>query len=179
MLNSEEKNYLLRLARHVIEALAAGDSFSEDNFTSTKLDEYCGVFVTIHQHSELRGCIGYVEGTRPLKQAVREMAAAAAFEDPRFPQVTKEDVPDLNIEISVLSPLKEITSVDEIEVGKHGLIVENGLLRGLLLPQVATEQEWNRQQFLEFTCIKAGLNSDAWKDPETKIQTFIAEIFSE
>jgi AmmeMemoRadiSam system protein A len=179
MINSEEKQYLLRLARQVIEALAAGDSFAEDDFTSANLDEYCGAFVTIHQHGELRGCIGYVEGTRPLKQAVREMAAAAAFEDPRFPQVTKEDVPDLDIEISVLSPIKEINSVDEIEVGKHGLIVKNGLHKGLLLPQVATEQDWNRQQFLEFTCIKAGLHSDAWNDPQTKIQTFTAEIFSE
>jgi AmmeMemoRadiSam system protein A len=179
MLNSEEKDYLLKLARYVIETLAAGDALEQDDFTSPTLEELCGAFVTLNQNGELRGCIGYVEGTRPLKQAVREMAAAAAFEDPRFPQVTQEDVPDLDIEISVLSPLKQISSVDEIEVGTHGLVVENILQRGLLLPQVAIEQEWNGQQFLESTCLKAGLNSDAWKDPETKIHTFTAEIFSE
>ncbi len=115
----------------------------------------------------------------PLQHAVEEMAAAAAFDDPRFPPIDKTEINDIEIEISVLSPLQFIKEVSEIEVGEHGLIIEQHLRRGLLLPQVAVEYEWDTVTFLEQTCQKAGLPSSAWQDEATKIQIFSAEIFSE
>jgi AmmeMemoRadiSam system protein A len=105
------------------------------------------------------------------------MAEAAAFDDPRFPPVTKEELKDLSIEISVLTPFKQITDVSEIEVGKHGIYMERGFYSGLLLPQVATEYGWDRETFLEQTCRKAGLPPDAWKEKNTKIYIFSADIF--
>jgi len=105
------------------------------------------------------------------------MAAAAAFQDPRFPPVTKKELKDLDIEISVLTPFEQITDVNKIEVGKHGIYMERGFYSGLLLPQVATEYGWGRETFLEHTCRKAGLPPDAWKDKETRIYIFSADIF--
>ncbi len=178
-LNREEKIYLLKLARETIETQLKYHRNPETKPISPKVQEKFGVFVTLHKFGELRGCIGYVEGIKPLYQAVMDMAKAAAFEDPRFPPVELSEVPDLDIEISVLSPLKKIESIDEIVIGKHGLIMQRGFHRGLLLPQVATEWNWNREEFLRQTCLKAGLPPDAWKDPETEIYIFSAEIFSE
>jgi AmmeMemoRadiSam system protein A len=106
-----------------------------------------------------------------------EMAQAAAFEDPRFPPLTQKELADLEIEISVLTPFRQVRDVTEIEVGKHGLFLERGGRSGLLLPQVATEYRWDRQTFLEHTCLKAGLPREAWQDPETRIYVFSAEIF--
>jgi AmmeMemoRadiSam system protein A len=151
---------------------------SPDFFSETLKTEY-GIFVTLHKNSELRGCIGYVEGIRPLQHAVEEMAISAAFKDPRFPPVTAEEFEILELEISVLSPLQEIQNIEEIEVGTHGLVIEKGYYRGLLLPQVAVEYKWDRETFLKHTCHKAGLAEDAWKDKSTKIKIFSAEIFSE
>jgi AmmeMemoRadiSam system protein A len=127
----------------------------------------------------LRGCIGHLEAVQPLLQTVREMAAAAAFHDPRFRPLKKEELADLEIEISVLSPMRLIQSTDEIEVGRHGLYVVQGFCRGLLLPQVATQYNWDRLAFLEQTCCKAGLHPDAWKEPSTKIYIFTADIFAD
>ncbi len=107
------------------------------------------------------------------------MSIAAAFEDPRFPSVKKDEIEDIEIEISVLSPLETISDTSQIEIGRHGIIIEKGLMRGLLLPQVATDYNWDVQTFLEQTCQKAGLPADAWRDESTKIQIFSAEIFSE
>ncbi|OGB60645.1 MAG: hypothetical protein A2Y94_03355 [Caldithrix sp. RBG_13_44_9] len=107
------------------------------------------------------------------------MAKSAAFNDPRFNPVVKKEIPDLEIEISVLSPLKKVKDVKEIQVGKHGIIIQQGFQRGLLLPQVATEWGWNREEFLEQTCHKAGLPADAWEDPSSEIFIFSAEIFNE
>jgi len=146
---------------------------------SDTLSSKLGVFVTLHKLGELRGCIGYVEGIRPLQEAVIEMAQSAAFNDPRFAPVTSEEVNDLELEISVLSPISEVENIDDIEIGKHGLIIEQGFFKGLLLPQVATEQNWNRKEFLQHTCRKAGLPVNAWKEQNTKIYAFSAEIFSE
>jgi AmmeMemoRadiSam system protein A len=112
-----------------------------------------------------------------LYKSVEEMAAAAAFQDPRFPPVSKSELKDLDIEISVLTPFKQITHVSEIEVGKHGIYMERGFYSGLLLPQVATEYGWDRDTFLEHTCRKAGLPPDAWKDKDTRIYIFSADIF--
>ena len=176
-LSEEEKKTLYQIARTVIWKKASGGNIPEFTVESKRLKEPRGVFVTIHKQGALRGCIGYIRGTKPLYNAVEEMAAAAAFNDPRFPPVTEKELNDLDIEISVLTPLKEIDDVDEIEVGKHGIFVERGLHSGLLLPQVATEYGWDRETFLEQTCLKAGLPRNAGKDRETKIYVFSADIF--
>lgn len=178
-LNKEEKVYLLKLVRQTILTYLEKQEYPSTKPISEKLEEKFGVFVTLHEHGQLRGCIGYVEGIKPLYQAVMDMARSAAFSDPRFPPVKKEEVKDLEIEISVLSPLKKIKDVSEIQVGKHGIIIQKGFRRGLLLPQVATEWHWNREEFLRQTCFKAGLPAEAWQDPATEISIFSAEIFNE
>ncbi len=179
LLNKDEQIFLLRLARSVIAAKSMGKEYTPDNFPSDTLNTDMGVFVTLNSNSELRGCIGYVEGIAPLRQAVAEMAQAAAFEDPRFSPVSVEELDDLEIEISVLSPLKEISDISEITVGVHGIIIEKNFYKGLLLPQVATEYGWDRNMFLEHTCVKAGLSKDAWQQDDIIIKIFSAEIFSE
>ena len=143
------------------------------------LHQLSGAFVTIREENELRGCIGYIEGIKPLVEAVQEVAAKAAIDDPRFLPVSEEELGVIEIELSVISPLKHIKTVDEIEVGKHGLLIELRNYRGLLLPQVATEHKWDRETFLNQTARKAGLSSYAWKDPDVKISIFTAEIFGE
>lgn len=178
-LNQQEKVYLLELARKTIQNLVEKGDFPETKPISEKVQQNFGVFVTLNKNGHLRGCIGFIEGVKPLYKVIMEMAKSAAFNDPRFPPVKAEEVSSLEIEISVLSPLKKIKDVKEIEVGKHGIIIQRGFYRGLLLPQVATEWGWNREEFLAQTCHKAGLPTDAWKDPDTEIQIFSAEIFSE
>jgi len=178
-LNHDEKIYLLSLARTTISHYLETQKLPSTLPVSDKLREKFGVFVTLHKNGQLRGCIGYIEGIAPLYQAVMEMAKSAAFNDPRFNPVVKKEIPDLEIEISVLSPLKKVKDVKEIQVGKHGIIIQQGFQRGLLLPQVATEWGWNREEFLEQTCHKAGLPADAWKDTSSEIYIFSAEIFSE
>jgi AmmeMemoRadiSam system protein A len=125
----------------------------------------------------LRGCIGSLDASDPLYLTVEEMAQAAAFRDPRFRPVSEDELPYLDLEISVLTPMREIDDQDEIEVGKHGIMIKKGRLSGLLLPQVASERNWDRITFLEETCRKAGLPRDAWKDKETKIYVFSADVF--
>jgi len=178
-LNDQEKQYLLDLVRNTIVNILETGEFPETEPVSEKMREKYGVFVTLHKEGNLRGCIGYIEGVDQLYKSVMNMSKSAAFQDPRFPPVEKKEVDQLEIEISVLSPIKKIESVDEIQVGKHGLIVQQGPYRGLLLPQVATEWGWDKLQFLEQTCRKAGLSTDAWKNTETDIYIFSAEIFSE
>jgi AmmeMemoRadiSam system protein A len=156
---------------------ASGKEVPKFQVKSEKLNELRGAFVTITKKGSLRGCIGHIKGVKPLYKSVEEMAAAAAFQDPRFPPVTKKELKDLDIEISVLTPFEQISDVSEIEVGKHGLYIERGFYSGLLLPQVATEYNWDRDTFLEHTCRKAGLPPDAWKDKETRIYIFSADIF--
>jgi AmmeMemoRadiSam system protein A len=157
--------------------VARGKPVPEFTVDSQALKEKKGVFVTVKKRGQLRGCIGYTRGVKPLYKIVGEMAVAAAFHDPRFTPVTEAELSDLEIEISVLTPLKRIKDVEEIEVGKHGLLIEKGFRSGLLLPQVATEYGWDRKAFLEHTCLKAGLPRDAWKDGKTSICTFSAEVF--
>jgi AmmeMemoRadiSam system protein A len=178
-LNKEEKVFLLKLVRSTITQYLKNGKLPETKPDSKKLYEKFGVFVTLHKKGKLRGCIGYVEGVDSLFKAVKTMAYSAAFRDPRFPPVVEKELDDIDIEISVLSPLKKIKNVNEIVVGKHGLIVQQGLSRGLLLPQVATEWGWDRTKFLEQTCLKAGLPQDAWQHEHTDIYIFTAEIFSE
>jgi len=178
-LTKREKEFLLNLARKVIFARANNITWNKEEILSKSLNVSFGAFVTLHKNSQLRGCIGYVEGIMPVQRAVEEMAVSAAFDDPRFPSVDKTEIDDIEIEISVLSPLQSIKEIEEIKVGKHGLIIEQNLRRGLLLPQVAMEYEWDTITFLEQTCQKAGLASSAWQEETTKIQIFSAEIFSE
>ena len=179
LLNEEERAYLLQLARNTIYKTAKGETPETPEYFSETLSRKLGVFVTLHKLGELRGCIGFIEGIRPLQDAVIEMAQSAAFNDPRFAPVSADEVDDLDLEISVLSPVEELSNVDEIEIGRHGLIIEQGFYKGLLLPQVATENNWDRTEFLQHTCRKAGLPMDAWQDRNTKIFAFSAEIFSE
>jgi len=176
-LSEEEKKTLHEIAHTVIWNKASGKEVPKFQVKSEKLNELRGAFVTINKKGSLRGCIGHIKGVKPLYKSVEEMAAAAAFQDPRFPPVTKKELKDLDIEISVLTPFEQITDVNEIEVGKHGLYMEKGFHSGLLLPQVATEYNWDRDTFLEHTCRKAGLPPDAWKEKDTKIYIFSADIF--
>lgn len=176
-LSEEEKKTLHEIARTVIENKAKGKPVPEYKIDSPTLKENRGAFVSIHKRGQLRGCIGYIEGRGPLYRTIEEMAEAAAFRDPRFMPVTDKELPDLDIEISVLTPLKRITDVNEIEVGKHGIYIKQGWYSGLLLPQVATEYGWDRRTFLEHTCLKAGLPPHAWKDKDTEIYIFSADIF--
>jgi AmmeMemoRadiSam system protein A len=138
----------------------------------------CGVFVTLHAGKRLRGCIGVIEAREPLGESIARCAASAALEDPRFSPMQPEELRDLEIEVSLLSPLQRIRP-EEIEVGKHGLLVEQGHHRGLLLPQVAVEHHLEREQFLRETCYKAGLPTDAWQAAETRIYCFSCEIVTE
>jgi len=141
------------------------------------LGEEWGAFVTLNKKGQLRGCIGHIIGDRPLINTVAEMARAAALQDPRFPPVRPSELPDIEFEISVLTPIRTIDDIEEIKVGRDGIIITRGMNRGLLLPQVATEYGWDRTTFLEHTCVKAGLPRNAWKDEGTVIEMFSAEVF--
>jgi MEMO1 family protein len=176
-LSEEDKKTLHQIAKTVIEDKVKGKVAPEFKIDSPLLKENRGAFVTINKKGQLRGCIGYIEGRGPLHKTIEEMAEAAAFRDPRFPPVKEKELPELEIEISVLTPLKKITEVNEIEVGKHGIYIKKGWFSGLLLPQVATDYGWDRQTFLEHTCQKAGLPSNAWKEKDAEIYIFSADIF--
>jgi len=170
----EERAELLRLAHEAIEA-ALADRKLELNSASPRLLEPRGAFTTLHLEGKLRGCVGYVYPVKALCRTVTETAAAAAFNDTRFPPVTAEEAPRLKVEISVLSPLVPIAAED-IEAGRHGLVVTLGSRRGLLLPQVAVEFNWDSRTLLEETCHKAGLPHDAWERGAI-IEAFTAEVF--
>ncbi len=178
-LTKEERAELREIARKAIEdRLSSGASISPGVETaSRKLKEPRGAFVTLYRKGELRGCIGQIVPKMPLGEAVAAMAQEAAFRDPRFTPVRSEELDDLKIEISVLTPLQKIDSTDEIQVGKHGILIVRDASMGLLLPQVATEYNWDRNQFLEHCCLKAGLPGNAWKDKETEIYIFSADVF--
>lgn len=176
-LTAEEKELLHRIARESIEAKFRHEKVRKDYELSPTLKEPRGAFVTLNKHGQLRGCIGHIIAHYPLAETISQMAVAAAFQDPRFPSVTEDELKDLDIEISVLTPLRKITDVGEIKVGEHGIYIKKGVYSGLLLPQVATEYGWDRNTFLEHTCMKAGLPSDAWKDGKAEIYIFSADIF--
>jgi AmmeMemoRadiSam system protein A len=174
--SAEERRVLLDVAHRSIEARLRGERV-QPVAPSQHLAESRGAFTTLHLHGRLRGCIGYVAPILPLISTVAETAAAAAFEDPRFDEVTEQEAPDLKIEISVLTVPKPIDPEDVI-VGRHGLIVTQHSRRGLLLPQVPLEYGWDRETFLSQTCMKAGLPPDAWRHG-AKLEAFTAEVFSE
>ena len=177
-LSEEDRNAILELARQgVLHAVCHERPLS--SFPTTGIfAEHRGLFVTLHVAKKLRGCIGMIEGNVSLGETVARCAADAALHDPRFSRMREEEMAGLEIEVSLLSPLEPIRP-EEVEIGTHGLLLECGPRRGLLLPQVALEHRLNREQFLAETCAKAGLPRDAWKDPETKLYGFQCEIIAE
>jgi AmmeMemoRadiSam system protein A len=174
--SAEERRLLLQLAHDAINA-ALDERELQLPATSESLQQPRGAFTTLHLLGEVRGCVGYVFPVAPLFQTVIETARAAAFQDVRFLPVTREEAAQLQISISVLSPLFSIKA-EEVELGKHGLLISCGNRRGLLLPQVPAEHGWDRVTFLEQTCRKAGLPPDAWQHDAT-LEAFTAEIFGE
>ena len=178
-LSTDDRKELLLIARDSIAAAVKSKPTPPLRPSSETLNQLCGAFVTLHLQGELRGCIGYIEPRFPLRETVEEVAQKAALEDPRFPPLTSKEFEKVEIEISVLSPLKKVSDVNEIVVGTHGLVIDAGYTRGLLLPQVATEWGWGREQFLSQTCRKAGLQADAWKQKKVTIYSFTSAVFSE
>jgi AmmeMemoRadiSam system protein A len=179
MLTPEEKRELMVIARRAIGDALHGRSSVVQIPAEGNLSRPGGAFVTIRIEGNLRGCIGYIQAPLPLAEVVAEVAQKAATEDPRFPPLSSEEFDRAGIEISVLSPLRRIAGVDEIQVGVHGLLLELRQARGLLLPQVAVEYGWDRETFLENTARKAGLPRHAWMDPDAEIYIFAAEIIHE
>jgi AmmeMemoRadiSam system protein B/AmmeMemoRadiSam system protein A len=173
-----EKVELLDLARRTIEAKILGKPLPDSETDSPRLKEKMGAFVTITKHGQLRGCIGHIRGTEPLNTTISKMAIAAATEDPRFPPLSPGELDDISLEISVLTPFRKIASPDEIQVGRDGIYIEKGFNHGLLLPQVATEYGWTRDEFLDHTCLKAGLPKGDWREG-ADIYIFSAQVFNE
>ena len=177
-LGKNEQDFLLDVARKTI--IQHTERGTTPNIFSDKprLDRKCGAFVTLHERGgALRGCIGYVEAVKPLLQTVIEMAVACSSRDPRFSPITPDELPNLDLEISIITPLEKIQQAERICVGRHGLMIKKGPRSGLLLPQVAAELGWNCHRFLEETCRKAGLERDAWKEVDAKLFIFSAQVF--
>ncbi len=174
--SDEERRVLKELARASIEKVLFGKEERPPDIPPA-LKKKRGAFVCLKTWGELKGCIGYLRAQMPLDETVRRMAVEAAFHDPRFVPLDAREWEHTDIEISVLTPMRKIRDVDEIQVGIHGLYVESGSFSGLLLPQVATEHGLDRQTFLEYTCEKAGLPRDAWQSERTNIYIFSADVF--
>jgi AmmeMemoRadiSam system protein A len=181
MLNPEQRNRLLQIARSSIAAVLEG---RRPDLNPGHLDEVLrrpsGAFVSLHKSGrELRGCIGSIQPVHPLYLAISDSAINAAFRDPRFFPLARQELVDVHIEISVMSPIVPVRHPEEIEVGRDGLIISRGRHAGLLLPQVATEYGWDRNTFLEQTCMKAGLPAGVWRSADCLIERFSAEVFGE
>ncbi|MBN1526050.1 MAG: AmmeMemoRadiSam system protein B [Candidatus Omnitrophica bacterium] len=180
MLNDNQRKRLLQIARESMTAflrLKERKRFSEDD---PVLNKELGAFVTLRENGELRGCIGNMIGQGPLYKTVADMAIEAATGDPRFRPLSSRELSDIDIEISVLSPLKKVSGPEEVEIPGHGVLVRRGFRSGVYLPQVATEAGWDKEEFLTSLCgQKAGISPDAWKDPATEMYVFRAEVFSE
>ncbi len=181
MLNEEQRQRLLKLARTSIESILEGRSpaLSEGDYDEA-LRRPAGAFVTLRtRRGDLRGCIGSIWAVEPLFKAVASSAVSAAFRDPRFFPVLAEEMPKLDLEISVMGPIEPVRDILEIEIGRDGLIISRGRFAGLLLPQVATEYGWDRETFLDQACVKAGLPAGSWRSEDTRIEKFAAEVFGE
>ncbi len=177
MLTDAQKQALVELAHRCVVATVTG---TPPPTLSVTLPDASGVFVTIKRRGELRGCLGTLQCHRGLAGEVARCAADAATDDPRFPPVSVDELPDVSVEVSVLGPLEPIDPRDPgaIVIGRHGLVAEQGPRRGLLLPQVATEWDWNVEQFLRQTCLKAGLDPDAWLH-DARISRFEAQVIGD
>lgn len=180
-ITDNEKKLLLKIAREAIEGKIAGRNGNNQilgHLPDTFKERY-GAFVTLHKKGTLRGCIGHLMGISPLYITIDEMAQAAAFEDPRFMPIKSEELGDINIEISILSPMEKISSLDEIIVGQHGIYLKKGGYSGTLLPQVAPEQGWDRETLFKQCCIKAGLPPSALPDGDIDVFIYSAVVFRE
>ena len=184
MLSDRAGEYLVKIAKQAIEYyLETKERMEIPEDYPIELDEKLGVFVTLNKNNALRGCIGYAEPIEPAIKATIDVAIAAAFNDPRFSAVTKDEYPILDLEVTVLTKPEIITVAhpdqyfDEIEIGTDGLIIQKGYSRGLLLPQVATENLFGVEEFLEHTCMKAGISADSWMDESCDVYKFQGQIF--
>jgi uncharacterized protein len=175
---NREKKLLLEVARRAMSAAVEGREFGGQLPEFSNSRDLGGAFVTLHRRGRLRGCVGQVASGESLIETVVHCAKAAALEDPRFDRVRPDELSEIEIELSILSGLETIAP-EQIQAGKHGLLVSLGRQRGVLLPQVATQFRWSGWRLLEETCVKAGLKRDAWKNAEVRVQAFTAEIFSE
>ncbi|MGD0785598.1 MAG: AmmeMemoRadiSam system protein A [Sedimentisphaerales bacterium] len=181
-MNDEQKHILLKIARDAVEAAINGRPMPKPQSQDAELNAHCGCFVTLKNKDELRGCIGQFVSDVPLIRLVSEMAVASATGDQRFfaDRITPKEADDLNIEISVLSPLKKTTDPLSLRLGVDGIYIKKGYASGCFLPQVATETGWSKEEFLSYCCAhKAGLKPDAWKDKGTEVYLFTAEIIEE
>jgi len=175
-LNEVQKQYLLNLARESVSRTVQREPKSRPEYSDESLKGNYGAFVTLKVHGELRGCIGSIVSDQPIPETIAAMAVKSATTDPRFPPIGPSELNELSFDISILGPLTEVKDISEIEIGVHGLVIEQGYRRGLLLPQVATENNMDVEAFLGHTCMKAGLPDDAWRKNAT-ILKFAAEVF--
>jgi AmmeMemoRadiSam system protein A len=179
-LSTDEQRYLIQIAKRTVQkAVKEGEILQCDAGGYEALAADRGAFVTLHKSENLRGCIGYTSPVKPLCETVRDVAISAALKDPRFPAVTPGELNELSYEISVLSPFRKVMDLNQIQIGTHGLLIKYGRSEGLLLPQVAGDNHWDRETFLAQTCRKAGLPMDTWKDPEADIFIFSAFVFGD
>jgi uncharacterized protein len=181
-MNEAQKHILLKVARDTVEAVINGKQPPKISSDDPVLNAHCGCFVTLKNNDELRGCIGQFTSDKPLIELVGDMAVAAATGDPRFlhEPITPKEVNSLDIEISVLSPLKKTTEPLSLRLGIDGIYIKKGYASGCFLPQVATETGWSKEEFLSYCCAhKAGLKPDAWKDKNTQVFLFTADIIEE
>jgi len=179
-MDSDQKQALLKVARDTVEAVITGGHTPKPESDDPELNAACGCFVTLKNRDRLRGCIGQFTSEMPLIELVGQMARASATGDPRFfaDPITADELEQLDIEISVLSLLKRTDDPLSLRLGVDGIYIKKGCLSGCFLPQVATETGWSKRQYLSYCCAhKAGLPPDAWKDPETEVSLFTAEVF--
>ena len=184
MISDESGAYLVRLAKDTIKyQLENEKTMLKPTDYPTELDDELGVFVTLNKNHNLRGCIGYPEPVKPVIDATMDVALSAAFNDPRFPELSADEFDELEFEVTVLTK-PEIIEVahhtqylDEIEIGRDGLIIQKGFVKGLLLPQVAVENSFTKEEFLEHTCMKAGISADSWMDESCDVLKFQGQIF--
>jgi AmmeMemoRadiSam system protein A len=172
---------LIDIARQALESLLRGEPVPKFKIENPELLHHHGAFVTLKRHGLLRGCMGRFVAEMPLYQLVIEMTVAAAFEDPRFKahRITPQELMDLNIEVSVVSPLKRLTNPLSFELGRHGIYVKRGSCSGCFLPQVAQETGWDKEEFLTQCCLgKAGLSPDAWREADTEVYVFEVDVVS-
>jgi len=181
MLSKQEQSIALKLARETLDKVFDNKvEINQDYKQQDIFKEKRGVFVTLHKNKQLRGCIGLIESEISLGEGIQEMTLSAAFNDARFPALDADELPFINIEISVLTIPQRIYNIDKIELGKHGVIIKKGFNSGVFLPQVATETNWSKQQFLSQLCSqKAGLAPKCYEDPDAEIYTFEAQVFAE
>ncbi len=179
-MNDQQKKTLLKVARDTVDAVIRQQKITKPESDDPELNAPCGCFVTLKNHDRLRGCIGQFVSDNPLIGLVAEMAKASATGDPRFfaDPITAEELEKLDIEISVLSPLKRTDDPLSLKLGVDGIYIKRDRLSGCFLPQVATETGWSKEEFLSYCCAhKAGLDADAWQDPQTEVYLFTADVF--